>query len=300
MITPVRDEARHLGRLADSLAAQQLPPSRWVIVDDGSTDGTRELAGELAVRYDWVEAIDSGHRHERARGEAIVRAFNRGLDQLDDPPTFVVKLDGDLYLPPHYFAWVAETFARDPQAGIVGGTVLVHDGERWTPDKVSRRTVHGVAKAYRSACLSDVGGLTPSMGWDGIDEYAARARGWRPRVLSELTILHFDRRGTKQPWWKARFEEGVGAHHMGYRADFLALRVAYRMAVEAPPVAGGVMLGLGFFWAVLRRLPQVDDPAARALLREEQRHALRRIMLGRGPRTGGGIGDGPAFWAGSS
>ena len=140
MITPVRDEARHLPRLARSLADQQLPPRRWMIVDDGSTDGTRELAQQLAERHDWIEAIDSGAGHDRARWADRSR-LQSGARAAPGAPDFVVKLDGDLYLPPHYFAWVAETFARDPRAGIVGGTVLVHDRDRWTPDTVSAHNV---------------------------------------------------------------------------------------------------------------------------------------------------------------
>jgi glycosyltransferase involved in cell wall biosynthesis len=298
VITPLRDEARHLPRLAAALEAQQLRPERWVIVDDGSTDGTRDLARELDRRHDWVVAVDSGASHERARGAPIVEAFKTGLRQLDGEHEFVVKLDGDLYVPPHYFAWVADTFGADPRAGIVGGTVLVHDGERWVLDKVSSRSVHGVAKAYRTACLRQMGGLRASMGWDGIDDYAARARGWRSRVLSELTILHYDMRGTKQRWWKSRFEEGLGAHYMGYRPDFLALRSAYRMVVERPPLLGGLLLALGYAWGHLRGLPQVPDPAARRVLRDEQRTRLRLFMRGRRLRQQGVPVEGPAFRAG--
>ena len=202
-------------------------------------------------------------------------------------------------MPPHYFAWVAETFARDLQAGILGGTLLVHDGERRTPEKIGRHMVSGAAKAYRTACLHDIGGLTPSMGWDGIDEYAARARGWSVRVLSELTLLHYHRRGGKQAWWMARFEEGIGAHHMAYRADFLVLRVLYRMAVEHPPVAGGLLLGLGYLWARLHGLPRLEDAAARTLLRSEQRLRLVRPIRGGRLDTSRGDADGPAFWAGA-
>jgi biofilm PGA synthesis N-glycosyltransferase PgaC len=300
VISPVRDEARHLRRLADSLARQQLRPERWVIVDDGSTDGTGEIAATLAERHDWIEAVDSGAEHGRARGAPIVQAFNKGLERLQRLPEFVVKLDGDLHLPAHYFAWVAETFRRDPSAGIVGGTVLVHDGSRWRPDTVSAHNVHGVAKAYRTQCLRDIGGLPASMGWDGIDEYAARARGWHARVLSELTILHYDKRGAKQRWWTARFEEGLGAHHMGYRPDFLALRVVYRMVVEHPPLLGGLALGAGYLWARLRRVPQTADPAARAALQDEQRTRLRLLLRGRRYRPPDAPTDGPAFWAGPS
>jgi glycosyltransferase involved in cell wall biosynthesis len=297
VITPVRDEARHLPRLAEALDAQQLRPERWVIVDDGSTDGTRELAAELARRHDWVVAVDSGASHERARGAPIVEAFRTGLGRLDGDPDFVVKLDGDLYVPPHYFAWVADTFETDPRAGIVGGTVLVHDGERWTLDKVSSRAVHGVAKAYRTACLRQMGGLRASMGWDGIDDYAARARGWHSRVLSELTILHYDMRGTKQRWWRSRFEEGRGAHYMGYRPDFLALRAGYRMLVERPPVLGGLLLAAGYVWSHLRGLPQVPDPGARRVLRDEQRTRLKLLARGRRLPRSAPV-DGPAFRAG--
>ena len=136
------------------------------------------------------------------------------------------------------------------------------------------------------------------MGWDGIDEYAARARGWHSRVLSELTILHYDMRGAKQRWWKARFEEGLGAHYMGYRPDFLALRVAYRMVVERPPVLGGLMLGAGYLWAHLRCTPQVPDHAARTALRDEQRTRLRLFARGRRLQAEGAPAEGPAFRAG--
>ena len=80
------------------------------------------------------------------------------------------------------------------------------------------------------------------MGWDGIDEYAARARGWRAR-LQRAHDPAYDKRGAKQPWWKARFEEGIGAHHMDYRSDFLMMRVVYRMVFEHPPLLGGLVLG---------------------------------------------------------
>ena len=44
------------------------------------------------------------------------------------------------------------------------------------------------------------------MGWDGIDEMAARARGWQVVVATELQILHFNVRGSRQKWWLARWE----------------------------------------------------------------------------------------------
>jgi poly-beta-1,6-N-acetyl-D-glucosamine synthase len=298
VVTPVRDEADHFARTAESIVSQTHRPQQWVVVDDGSTDGTREAAERYAAAHAWIDVISAEGAHERARGAPIVRAFQRGCDALREQPEVVVKLDGDLFLPPHYFEWVAETFARDPRAGIVGGVALIPEDGRWVPERGNVLNVNGVAKAYRVACLDEIGGLRPSMGWDGIDEYGARAHGWHIRVLTELTMLHYRPRGSKQNPLKARWEEGRGNAYMGYLPSWLLIRAAYRSLVEKPFIVGGLVLLAGYVWARVRRLPQIDDPAARQELRAEQRARLGGLFRGRGtPALEQPNGGGPAYWA---
>ena len=299
VVSPVRDEAQHLPRTAIAMLAQTHRPLEWIIVDDGSTDGTRAIAEGYASDHDWIRVISARRRHGRARGAPIVEAFEDGRAMLREWPDVIVKLDGDLFFPSHYFAWVGATFARDPRAGVVGGVVWIHDGERWRLDGRAPRNVNGVAKAYSTDCLDDIGGLRRSMGWDGIDEYAARARGWNVHVLDELSILHYKPRGSKQPWHRARWEEGLGNHYMGYDFRFLLLRAGYRMLVERPRVLGGVVLGAGFAYASLRSLPQVDDAAAIRELRTEQRARMRHLLTGKPDATARPAtlpGGGPGFW----
>ena len=298
IISPVRDEARHIRRTLEAIVAQTHLPSEWVIVDDGSTDGTPEIVSEYAAVYPWIRLIGSGLEGRRERGSRIVEAFKRGRLELRLSPDVTVKLDGDLFLPPHYFAWIAEVFAQVPAAGVVGGVGLVWDGAAWVPEKAAHHNVVGYCKAYRTACLDDIGGLQSSMGWDGIDEYSARARGWSVHVLPELSVLHFKQRGSAQKWWQARWEEGAGNAFMGYRPDFLMLRAIYRALVESPRILSGLVLLCGFVWARITRRPQVPDSKARAELRTEQRRRLRAPLSGgRGPSLVPPLSDGgPAFW----
>ncbi len=299
IVSPVCDEAEHFAHTADSIVAQLHRPAQWIVVDDGSRDQTRAIAERYAAVHPWITVIDSGQgAAPRARGAKIVRAFNAGLAELRRRPQIVVKMDGDIMLPSHYFQWVAETFARVPRAGVVGGQTATFDGERWTPDDVSRHNVNGAAKAYRMDCFEEIGGLRASMGWDGIDEYAARARGWDVHVLSELSILHYKPRGSRQRWVAARWEEGIGAHYMGYRRDFMLLRIAYRMLAESPPLLAGLVFGAGFLYATLTGRPVVDDDDARRALRAEQRERLHGLVRLHGRHTSlpSLPGGGPAFW----
>ena len=72
LITPARDESDNLPRLAAGLAAQTVLPAAWVIVDNGSTDGTAEIAAEIAREHPWVTVLTTG-----GRGNADPRRANR-------------------------------------------------------------------------------------------------------------------------------------------------------------------------------------------------------------------------------
>jgi biofilm PGA synthesis N-glycosyltransferase PgaC len=298
VVSPVRDEEDYLLTTARSLLSQTVRPRAWVIVDDGSADTTGTIADTLAEEHAWISVLHRERRTTRERGGPIVRAFAAGMAQLSGRCDVVVKLDGDLHLPAHYFEWVLDVFAREPRAGIVGGTVFVHDGARWVPDTVGRITVHGAIKAYRSECLEEIGGLQESMGWDGIDEYAARSRGWQVYPLTELMVLHYKPRGSKQSWRRARWEEGRGAWYMGYAWQGILVRTLYRCIKERPVILAGLVLLAGYLWSRATGLPQCPDRQAVALLRSEQSQRLGHLLSGRGDLEPARLElSGPAFWA---
>ena len=282
---------------ARSLLSQTVRPHAWVIVDDGSADDTAVIADRLAAEHSWISVIRRARRTTRERGGPIVRAFAAGMAELDARDDVIVKLDGDLQLPAHYFEWVLSVFAREPSAGIVGGTVFIRDGGRWTPDAVGRQTVHGAIKAYRRDCFDDIGGLRESMGWDGIDEYAARSRGWQVFPLSELMVLHYKPRGSKQRWVRARWEEGRGARFMGYGWQGILVRTVYRSLKERPTIFAGLVLAAGYLWSTLTRAPRCDDARAIGLMRAEQAERLTMLMTGRGDLQPARLAlGGPAMW----
>jgi poly-beta-1,6-N-acetyl-D-glucosamine synthase len=274
VVTPARDEAETLRRLAGCLLEQRVPPSEWIVADNGSDDQTSALVAELASRHDWIRLVTLAG-DERARpGAPVVRAFHAGLAALRTSPDVVVKLDADVSFDADHFAGLLEAFATSPRLGIAGGDCLELRRGRWRAVPVTGAHVRGAERAYRRACLDDVLPLEERMGWDGIDELRAAVHGWRTEIVAGVRFLHHRpvgaRDGGRARRWLA---QGEGAHYMGYRPSYIALRTLRRALRE--PAAAAMLWGYGR--AVLRGEPRYADSRVRDELRRGQR--LRELPL---------------------
>jgi glycosyltransferase involved in cell wall biosynthesis len=269
VVTPVRDEAGNLPRLAGSLLEQTVRPAAWVIVDTGSEDGTVELVRRLAREHDWIRFVASPQ--PRGRGGPIVRAFEAGRGACAASAQVIAKVDADVSVEPRYFEVLLGHFARDEQLGIASGICLEEHNGRWHPRFVTGPHVWGACRAYRGACLRDVAPLEQSMGWDGIDVLRAQARGWRTATFPDLPFRHHRGEGGREGRFAAWSARGRAAYYMHYRPAFLVLR-ALGHATKDPRAIGMIA---GWAGAALRRQPRSADFHARAEIRRRQR--LREV-----------------------
>src|SRR5262245_29814801 len=122
LISPCRDEAEYVARTLDSVAAQTVPPTLWIVVDDGSTDGTSQILDEYAARLPYLRVVHRINRGRRAVGPGVIEAFYAGLDGIDlGGFDYVCKLDMDLDLPPRYFEILMERMEEDERLGTTSG-----------------------------------------------------------------------------------------------------------------------------------------------------------------------------------
>src|SRR5262245_10653167 len=80
LITPARNEESNLPRLIESVVSQTQRPERWMIVDDGSTDRTPQIADDIARKHPWIVVVHRPKRTER-HFAGKVQAFNAGFAQ---------------------------------------------------------------------------------------------------------------------------------------------------------------------------------------------------------------------------
>jgi glycosyltransferase involved in cell wall biosynthesis len=254
LVTPARNEQAFIEKTIESMIQQTLLPLKWVIVDDGSTDNTREIVGRYLAQNPWMELVQMPQRRDRSFAAKVV-AFNAGFEKVKDLPYDVVgNLDGDTSFDKDHFEFLIGKFAEDPTLGVAG-TVFREEGYNSETDSFEgHKHVSGQCQLFRRQCWEDIGGYIPHRA-GGIDWMAvttARMKGWKTESFREKYYLG------GHPVWEM-------------------FRVAYRVT-KKPFLFGGVALGLGYCAAAIRRTPRPVGPELMAFHREEQMLKLKNIL----------------------
>lgn len=279
IITPVRDEARYIERTIASVVEQTVLPWQWIIVDDGSTDGTSKILDTLAAPFAWIIILHRGNRGFRAAGGGVVEAFNAGYAVLpDDHWDFIVKLDGDLSFAPDYFEQCFAEFEADGKLGIGGGTVCQITQGELKVDSVGDPPFHvrGATKIYRRACWEMISPLVQAPGWDTIDEVKANLLGWTTRTFHEHKLIQHKPTGDADGNWKNWFKNGRANYITGYHPLFMLAKSVKRTFLNKPFFVESAALMAGFFSGYFRGLPQASDDEVIRYLRQQQ---VRRLLL---------------------
>jgi len=285
LITPARNEVRFIELTLKSVVAQTARPLKWVIVSDGSTDGTDDIVRKYAAQHPWIELIRTPERRER-HFAGKVYAFNAGYARVKDLKyDVIVSLDGDVSFDQDYFSFLLSKLAEDPALGLVGTPFKEGANRVYDYRFVSIEHVSGACQVFRRECLESVGGYIPVEG-GGVDHIAvitARMKGWKTRTFTDKMCLHHRNIGTAQHGvLMSRFRTGVQDYALGSHPLWELFRAVRQMG-NRPFGVGGLALLAGYVWSLARRAKR---PVSRELVvfrRQEQMQRLKKFLTRQTP-----------------
>src|SRR5215831_9143737 len=297
LVTPARNEAGLIEQTIRSVLAQSVLPRKWIIVSDGSTDGTDEIVQRYASEHEWIELLRLPERRDR-HFAAKAHAFNAGYAHLssvlcplssDSGFDLIANLDADITFGPDYFEFLLQKFSGNPQLGVAG-TPFVEDHDRLDQHSYAHQFansmhVSGACQMFRIECFVQVGGYSPvkagAIDWVAVT--TARMRGWQTRTFAGKVCFHHRKLGVgsgspgKLPMW---FHYGRKAYLVGGHPLWECSRGLFRMW-ERPFILGGLCFIAGYTWAMLVRSERAVSRELMQFHRSEQMGRLRRIFAGR-------------------
>jgi glycosyltransferase involved in cell wall biosynthesis len=260
--TPLRNEIDNIDRLFASVAAQDYPIALWIIVENGSTDGSREdlaarvkpdSVGLLIVLNEDTEAGDY------ALGAKYARLIQRGFDEIRshidlEAEDLIGILDADSFPDPNYYGTLAAAYDADPKLGIASGP-SVDEGS----DKASIHAadwVRGSCRLWRGACMLESGYIIGSSA-DTLSLARAEIDGWSAKVI-QGTVFRAREVGTRS---KQKYY-GSSAYFRGNTPLYALIRAAKFTAYGHFGDAKGYLAG--YFGALRDKAPRLEDKELRA------------------------------------
>jgi glycosyltransferase involved in cell wall biosynthesis len=275
LVTPARNEARYIELTIRSIVAQTARPMKWVIVSDGSTDGTDEIVNRYTAEHPWIELLRMPDRRER-HFAGKVQAFDAGRARVADLSYEIIgNLDADVSFEEDYFEFLMSKFAQDSELGVAG-TAFSEDSLQYDYRFTNIEHVSGQIQLFRTRCFEDIGGYQPRKlgGIDWVAVTTARMKGWRTRTFPEKIFVHHRQ-------MSSAMHSGLAMPFRGGRKDYILgnhplwelFRCMYQ-AARPPILIGGGLRFAGFVWAMLCR---TDRQMPVELIRFTRQEQLRRL-----------------------
>ena len=235
IVTPVRNEIANVEGLVETVRGQTYTDFVWLVVDDGSSDGTAERLRSLDETVQIVSKQNDGG----LIGGSAYTSWRFGVETalVAGAFTHIMKLDADVRLAPDYLERVVPLAAGD--VGVAGG-VIVTKGMR-----EQKLMVPGPVKLYSIEGYRATAGMPSAIGFDVLDEVAVAGAGMRT-VVDESARFELARAiGASEGQVHGRYRNGRVSRWTGYFFPYFLVHCA-RYAFRKPYLVGAFAMLWGY------------------------------------------------------
>lgn len=254
IITPVLNEVENLPKLFNSIKNQSLKPLIWIIIDNGSTDGSREMIMDYKDKWNIIQYLEYYDEIKEYKvGVKYSRIIDFGFTWLKrsnyfDEMQYLGILDADVFPEKEYYSKLIDSFLSNNQLGITSGICKDYDGNS---DGELQNAVRGNCRLWTIDCFKECGYVIgPSA--DALSAAIAEIRGWE--VYSTINAICYIR----------KMGERVNYQYYGYSMyyrgvdPFIAILKTLRI-FNSHGIKKSYEFFRGYFISLIKRKNTLDD-----------------------------------------
>ena len=275
LITPVHNEETYIERTIKCVIAQSIPPKKWLLIDDDSTDKTAEIIRQYEWRYNFMNYFHLQRDNIETYYARRTRVFMSGYERIKGMEyAFLGSLDADISLKPTYYESILEEFNHNPRLGVASGIYLDDVNGRLRRIFRPEISTPGAIQMFRRECYEEIDGYVPLKygGDDSLAEIKARMYGWETRSFSQYQVVHHRLAGTGSGTCLlyGKFRQGLADYGLGTHPVFMLAKSLLRVFWERPFFLAGAARMTGYLCAHLgREKIRVPDEVVKFLRKEQ-------------------------------
>jgi GT2 family glycosyltransferase len=282
LITRVRDEAKYLPALFQSVFEQTIRPALWVLVDHDSKDESAAIITGASEGKDWIKSVHL-EATETYGLFCHARPLKFGFDfaveyaaKNNIPYDFLGILDADIVAEPAYFEKLTRYMEQTPRLGITGGRLYIEKGGREIPED-SGKIPRGGGRLYRRECFESIGGTMPeSANWDTETDILAGLRGWQVVAYPEAKAIHkrvtYSRKGILRGYWR------LGKCYYYANDHPVNTLLTGLWFTKTPPFIYGLVLVVSYLKSWLTKGERTQNPEIRDYYRKSFIRLIKRVL----------------------
>lgn len=281
LLTAARNEEDNLPALISSIVRQTIKPALWVIVDDGSTDGTPAIIKEAKEKHKWIKSIRMDEHPRRDTGKIYARICNTGFDfaikfceEHNISYAYIGIVDADMVLEKDFFEKLIKEFKKNPKLGIASGSEYYYSSNNeLVLEEVRDDLPMGCMRLWRKECFDETGGYYIGNFPDSVSNVSAKLKGWETRVFKHIKAIQARKTHSAEGLWKGYKVIGESDYFRDYHPLFVALKGLKYLCRN--PYYVGIAYLYGYFSSILKRMDKIDNKEIRDYYRNKHREVAR-------------------------
>ena len=265
LITPLKDELDNIDTFLNSVKGQSIPISCLVIVENDSTDGSREYLDKIGTleNVGVFKVIHMQFEDKTYRvGKKYASIITRGMEWLREQDfyeslDFVGILDCDVFPEERYYEKLTDFMHENPEVGVTSGQTYTPEGVLHVADT---NFVRGHSRIWRRTCL-DQTGYPMAYTADTVSIALAHLKGWKTQTLKTARVTS---REINVKLGSAT-SKGYHAYYRGHTLFYMFLKLMHFT------LKGKMRMGYerlhGYVQAMLQGKARIEDPEVRRYFR---------------------------------
>lgn len=271
IITPMKNEEPYIGEIFKSVENQTMKPNIWIIVDDGSTDNSKQIVKDNINKTDLKVILISKNINNTYNWLGYSRVIKAGEEILIEKKyiekvNFIAILDSDTKVEKNYFQKLINFLDNNPDYGCVSGEIYINSGNEWRVE-LSGNSLRGSGRLYTKNAYINIGFFPETPSPDFISDILLLNRDYKIKKYTKAKAYQFRASTAGSGKSHLFYKKGISYYINDFPFHYIFSVSLFYSFTRKPYLLSGLFVIVGYIIALFSEKEKIKNQEVRFFCR---------------------------------